>query len=111
MGKTSRAHVILKVDNREVYSHANGCGMVDASLKAIEEIVKTGATLALYSVNSISSGMDAQGEVTIRLEKGGRIVNGLGADVDIVIASAKAYIHAANRLDTPIKKMYSQGIV
>ena len=110
-GEIPRAHVILRVDNREVYSQASGCGMVDASLKAIEIIVKTEATLALYSVNSISSGMDAQGEVTIRLEKGGRIVNGLGADVDIVIASAKAYIHAANRLDTPIKKSYSQGIV
>ncbi|MCK5728647.1 MAG: 2-isopropylmalate synthase, partial [Methylococcales bacterium] len=110
-GETPRAHVILNIDNREVYSQANGCGMVDASLKAIEDIVKTEATLALYSVNSISSGMDAQGEVTIRLEKGGRIVNGLGADVDIVIASAKAYIQAANRLDTPIKKSYSQGIV
>jgi hypothetical protein len=68
------------------------------ALKAIESLVKTNATLALYSVNNITTGTDAQGEVTVSLDKAGRIVNGLGADTDIVIASAKAYINAVNKL-------------
>ena len=54
--------------------------------------------LKLYSVNAITRGTDAQGEVTVRLEKGGRIVNGQGADTDIVIASAKAYVNACNKI-------------
>jgi 2-isopropylmalate synthase len=71
---------------------------VDASFRAIEEIVHSGSQLQLYSVSNITSGTDAQGEVTVRLEKGGRIVNGLGADTDIVIASAKSYLMALNKL-------------
>jgi 2-isopropylmalate synthase len=54
--------------------------------------------LQLFSVNNITSGTDAQGEVTVRLAKGGRVVNGLGADTDIVVASAKAYLNALNKL-------------
>ena len=54
--------------------------------------------LLLYSVNAITGGTDAQGEVTVRLERDGRIVNGPGADTDIVVASAKAYINALNKL-------------
>lgn len=61
----------------------------------------TQSQLLLYSVNNITTGTDAQGEVTVRLEKGGRIVNGQGADTDIVIASAKAYINAVNKLLAP----------
>ena len=71
---------------------------MDASFKAIESIVNSETQLQLYSVNAITGGTDAQGEVTVRLEKGGRIVNGQGADTDIVIASAKAYINALNKL-------------
>ena len=71
---------------------------VDAAFKAIEQIVQSKASLQLYSVNAITEGTDSQGEVTVRLEKGGRIVNGSGADTDIVIASAKAYICALNML-------------
>ena len=54
--------------------------------------------LQLYSVNAITSGTDAQGEVSVRLEQDGRFVNGHGADTDIVIASAKAYLNGLNRL-------------
>jgi 2-isopropylmalate synthase len=82
----------------ELTGTGTGGGAVDASLKAIESLVHTEASLTLYSVNSITSGTDAQGEVTVRLEKSGRIVNGQGADTDIVIASAKAYINAVNKL-------------
>jgi len=75
---------------------AQGDGAVDAALKAIEKVICTNAVVALYSVNAITKGTESQGEVTVRLEKDGRIVNGVGADTDIVIASAKAYIDAAN---------------
>ena len=64
--------------------------------------------LKLYSVNAITSGTDAQGEVTVRLEKGGRIVNGQGADTDIVIASAKAYLNACNKILQPRERAHPQ---
>jgi 2-isopropylmalate synthase len=69
---------------------------VDAAFKAIEQLVGSQSSLQLYSVNAITQGTDSQGEVTVRLEKAGRIVNGNGADTDIVVASAKAYINALN---------------
>ncbi len=61
-------------------------------------MVRSGCNLQLYSVNNITDGTDSQGEVTVRIDKGGRIVNGLGSDTDIVIASAKAYINALNKV-------------
>ena len=66
--------------------------------KAIEQVAKSESNLALYSVNAITKGSESQGEVTVRLEKSGRIVNGTGADTDILLASAKAYIDALNLL-------------
>lgn len=87
---------------------ADGGGPVDATFKAIESIVDSGTQLQLYSVNNITSGTDAQGEVTVRLERGGRIVNGQGADTDIVIASAKAYISAVNKILEPATKAHPQ---
>ncbi len=98
----------IRVENEELTGSASGGGAVDASLKAIESLVNTGATLELYSVNNITTGTDAQGEVTVRLDKAGRIVNGLGADTDIVIASAKAYINAVNKLQTSEKRQHPQ---
>ncbi len=107
-GEMPSARVILKIENEEVIGTAQGGGVVDASLKAIESVVGTQAHLLLYSVNSITTGTDAQGEVTVRLEKGGRIVNGQGADTDIVIASAKAYINAVNKLLISRQRMHPQ---
>ena len=71
---------------------------------------KSGAELLLYSVNSITTGTDAQGEVTVRLSKGGRIVNGQGADTDIVVASAKAYIDALNKLQSKLRAGEPAGV-
>jgi 2-isopropylmalate synthase len=71
---------------------------VDATFQALEGLVGSGAELLLYSVNNVTEGTDSQGEVTVRLSKAGRIVNGMGADTDIVVASAKAYINALNKL-------------
>jgi 2-isopropylmalate synthase len=107
-GETPRAQVVVRVDGEELTGVAEGSGAVDASLKAIESIVHIGASLQLYSVNNITSGTDAQGEVTVRLEKRGRIVNGQGADTDIVIASAKAYVNAVNKLVLKKEKRHPQ---
>ncbi|OMH38105.1 2-isopropylmalate synthase [Motiliproteus sp. MSK22-1] len=107
-GETPFAEVVVVVEGQEQRAASTGSGPVDAAYKAIESIVKTEASLELYSVNAITSGTDSQGEVTVRLEKGGRIVNGLGADTDIVIASAKAYLHAANLLLSSIEKAHPQ---
>jgi 2-isopropylmalate synthase len=97
-GETPHANVTLWVDGSEQQADCDGGGPVDASFKAIEAMIDSGTELQLYSVNNITSGTDSQGEVTVRLEKGGRIVNGQGADTDIVIASAKAYVNAINRI-------------
>ncbi len=90
-GERPHASVVFTVDGREMHGQSDGNGPVDASLKAIESHVKSGAELVLYSVNAITSGStESQGEVTVRLQHGGRVVNGVGADPDIVVASAKA---------------------
>lgn len=99
-GHVPRAHLVLNVDGKTHPVSANGSGPVDATFKAIEFIAKSGATLELYSVNAITSGTDSQGEVAVRLNQNGRIVTGQGADTDIVIASAKAYLDALNWLAT-----------
>ncbi|HPP48172.1 MAG TPA: 2-isopropylmalate synthase, partial [Accumulibacter sp.] len=100
-GETPDAEVTLTVGGVERKGTAIGSGPVDATFKAIESIAASGAQLLLYSVNAITTGTDAQGEVTVRLERSGRIVNGNGADTDIVIASAKAYLNALNKLQFP----------
>ena len=97
-GEVPHAELTLSVDGAERRAEADGGGPVDAALKAIESVVASGSELLLYSVNAITTGTDAQGEVTVRLASGGRIVNGQGADTDIVVASAKAYLNALNRL-------------
>ena len=97
-GEKPNASLVLSIDEKEVAAKSDGSGPVDAVFRAIESVVSSETELQLYSVNAITSGTDAQGEVTVRLEKGGRIVSGQGADTDIVIASAKAYINALNKL-------------
>jgi 2-isopropylmalate synthase len=108
-GETPNANVVLSLDGEEEPGMSIGSGPVDATFKAIESIVSSGTALKLYSVNAITSGTDAQGEVTVRLETGGRIVNGQGADTDIVIASAKAYINACNKILQPALRAHPQN--
>jgi 2-isopropylmalate synthase len=110
IGEVPRSTVTLKIHDEEITGSSEGGGAVDASLQAIKSLVKSNATLELYSVNNLTSGTDAQGEVTIRLEKAGRMVNGLGADTDIVVASAKAYINALNKLDSPELRQHPQKV-
>ncbi|MEK7230698.1 MAG: 2-isopropylmalate synthase [Pseudomonadota bacterium] len=107
-GELPFAKIVVSEAGKEKPAQATGSGPVDASFKAIESIVQSGAELLLYSVNNITSGTDSQGEVTVRLSKGGRIVNGLGADTDIVVASAKAYINALNKLHSTLERLNPQ---
>ena len=93
------AEIKLKIKGKEKISSSRGGGAVDATFKAIEDIVNSESILRLYSVNNITDGTDSLGEVTVRLEKNNFVVNGLGADSDIIIASAKAYIDALNKLN------------
>ncbi|VAW72825.1 2-isopropylmalate synthase [hydrothermal vent metagenome] len=107
-GETPNADITLNINGEERRASASGGGPVDAAFKAMESIVNSGTELQLYSVNNITSGTDSQGEVTVRLEKGGRIVNGLGADTDIVIASARAYVNALNKIIEPEGREHPQ---
>ena len=107
-GETPSAAVTLWMDGEEKSGASTGGGPVDAALKSIDSIVESDTELQLYSVNNITSGTDSQGEVTVRLERAGRIVNGQGADTDIVIASAKAYINALNKIITTEEKAHPQ---
>jgi 2-isopropylmalate synthase len=107
-GEAPLARLTLAVGGTERKAEATGSGPVDATLRAIESVAVSGAELLLYSVNAITTGTDAQGEVTVRLTKAGRIVNGQGADTDIVVASAKAYLNALNKLYSSEEKLNPQ---
>ena len=98
MGEKPQASVTLTEAGTERKAEAQGSGPVDATVKAIESIAKSDAELVLYSVNAVTQGTDSQGEVTVRLSKAGRIVNGVGADTDVIVASARAYVSALNKL-------------
>ena len=107
-GETPQASITLWVDGEEKPAACSGSGPVDATFKAIESLINSGTELELYSVNNITSGTDSQGEVTVRLKLDGRIVNGQGADTDIVIASAKAYVNAINKIIQPEQRAHPQ---
>jgi len=108
-GEMPFASIVITDKGKEIACEAHGNGPVDASLKAIEKHVKSGAEMVLYSVNAISGSTESQGEVTVRLQNNGRIVNGVGADPDIVVASAKAYLSALNKLQSNAERVAAQG--
>ena len=109
-GARPQASVAFSAGDVDHRVSSEGNGPVDASLKAIESKVASGAEMLLYSVNAITSGStESQGEVTVRLQRGGRIVNGVGADPDIVVASAKAYLSALNKLHHKDERVAAQG--
>ncbi len=108
-GERPQAQVVFTVAGKEVRGQAEGNGPVDASLKAIESHVQSGAEMVLYSVNAISGSTESQGEVTVRLQNAGRVVNGVGSDPDIVVASAKAYLSALNKLQSKAERVAAQG--
>ena len=107
-GEQPFAKIVVSDGGAEKPAESKGSGPVDAAFKAIESLIASGAELLLYSVNNITSGTDSQGEVTVRLSKEGRIVNGQGSDTDIVVASAKAYINALNKLHSKLERVNPQ---
>jgi 2-isopropylmalate synthase len=109
-GERPFSRVTFATNGQEISCEGQGNGPVDATVNAIESIVKSGAELQLFSVNAITTGTQSQGEVTMRLSKAGRIVNGIGADPDIVVAAAKAYLSALNKLQTKTEKINPQFV-
>jgi 2-isopropylmalate synthase len=107
-GEAPRANITLTVDGEEKSAQATGDGVVDAAFRAVEAVMPTASELLLYSVNNITSGTDAQGEVSVRLQQNGRVVNGQGSDTDIVAASVKAYINALNKLQDNSSRQFPQ---
>ncbi|MDX1762978.1 MAG: 2-isopropylmalate synthase [bacterium] len=99
MGQPPRARVRMKVDGHPVEKEATGDGPVDAAYSAIKQISGDASPLVGYFVKGITGGTDAQGEVTTRVKAGDQIFIGQGADTDIIVASAKAYVNALNKLE------------
>jgi len=108
MGERPHASVVLAENGSEHRADAQGDGPVDATFKAIESLARSGAELLLYSVNAVTQGTESQGEVTVRLSRGGRVVNGVGADTDVIVASAKAYVNALNKLESKMERVNPQ---
>ena len=94
------ATVVLKKGDESVLETATGTGPVDAVCAAINKVVEVPLVLTEYNVGAVTEGIDAQGSVTIRIKKDDREYVGRGSDTDILVASAKAYLHAINRLLT-----------
>jgi 2-isopropylmalate synthase len=109
-GERPSAKIIFTAGGKEVSCSGQGNGPVDAIVNAIESNAASGAELLLFSVNAITTGTQSQGEVTMRLAKSGRIVNGVGSDLDIVVASAKAYLSALNKLYSKSDKLNPQQV-
>jgi 2-isopropylmalate synthase len=93
-----RAALEIEIDGTMASAEATGNGPVDAIFNAIKQLIPHEAHLQLYQVSAVTGGTDAQAEVTVRLEEQGRTVVGQGADPDTLVASARAYIHALNKL-------------
>ena len=94
----------LEIDGEVKRVSTLGNGPVDAVVNAVKALAPHEATLKLYHVHAVTEGTDAQAEVTVRLEELGKSVNGQGADADTLVASAKAYRHALNKLFTTREK-------
>jgi 2-isopropylmalate synthase len=94
------AELELDIDGEIHKTTTSGNGPVDATFNAIKAMVPHTARLQLYQVHAVTEGTDAQAEVTVRLEENGKSVNGQGADPDTLVASARAYLHALNKLFT-----------
>ena len=103
------ADLELEIDGEIKDVQARGAGPVDAVFNAIKKLVPHTAKLQLYQVHAVTAGTDAQAEVTVRLEEEGKTVNGLGTDTDTLVASARAYINALNRLFTKRQRSVPAG--
>ncbi len=102
------ATVVLFINDKKKTATANTSGAVDATFSAINSLANIKINLQLYSVSNVTQGTDALGEVNVRLEYNGSIVNGQGVDTDIITASAKAYVHGLNKVLTVTNKAHPQ---
>jgi 2-isopropylmalate synthase len=93
------ATVRLEIDGKTVETEASGVGPVDAIFLAISELTETKSDLIQYQVHAVTAGLDAQGEVSVTIEEDERRVIGNGVHEDVMVASAKAYVHALNKLE------------
>jgi len=107
-GKENTANVTLLIDGKEKSASAKTSGAVDATFNAILSLVDIEPTLQLYSVTNVTKGTDSLGEVNVRLEYKGKIVNGQGVDTDIITSSAKAYVHALNKVMENVERAHPQ---
>ncbi|MBX6744231.1 MAG: 2-isopropylmalate synthase [Acetobacteraceae bacterium] len=98
LGTKPMATLALEVDGERRDGMASGDGAVDATFNAIRSAFPHEVALKLYAVQSVTGGTDAQARVTVRLEEGGKLVDGQGSDTDTIVASARAYVHALNKL-------------
>ena len=97
-GEPQTAEITLVIGGEEVSTTATGDGPVDATFNAVKALYGHKARLQLYQVHAVTEGTDAQATVSVRMEEGGNIATGQSADTDTVVASAKAYLNALNRL-------------
>ncbi len=93
------ATLAVEINGEEKSGVSMGAGPIDAAFRAVAALTGTKSRLLRFSVNSITGGTDAQGEVTVRIEEEGRVVTGQGADPDVITASVKAYLNALNRIE------------
>lgn len=98
MNTRPTASIALEVDGERREGVAAGDGAVDATFNALRQAFPHEVNLKLYAVQSVTGGTDAQARVTVRLEEAGKLVDGQGADTDTIVASARAYVHALNKL-------------
>ena len=108
-GEMPRAEIVFSINGEERRAEATGSGPVDAIFKAIESVAQSGAVLQIYSVNAITQGTESQGETGVRLMRDGRIVNGQGADTDVLVATTKAYLSALSKLERKQQRIRAQG--
>ena len=107
-GRENTANITLLIDGKEKSASAKTSGAVDATFNAILSLVDIEPTLQLYSVTNVTQGTDSLGEVNVRLEYEGKIVNGQGVDTDIITSSAKAYVHALNKVMENVERAHPQ---
>ena len=107
-GKENTADITLLIDGKEKSASAKTSGAVDATFNAILSLVDIEPILQLYSESNVTQGTDSLGEVNVRLEYEGKIVNGQGVDTDIITSSAKAYVHALNKVMENVERAHPQ---
>ena len=111
MNRQARATVALVLDGQAITQTGTGDGPVDAVYRTITAMCDTKSRLIMYTVKAITGGTDAQGEVSVKLEERGRTVTGHGADTDVLVASARAYLNAINKLAFWSSKKDHMGLI